>query len=69
MIKLVCVRFEVNITMLVVRMKRKATRKDVSNARTRREFLIKRIKRGENFIESVIYVNDRAFNNFPLMVG
>jgi len=44
-------------------------KKDVSNARTRREFLIKRIKQGEDFIESVVHINNRAFNNFPLMAG
>jgi len=37
-------RFEVNIAMLVVRMKRKVIRKNINNVGTRREFLIKRIE-------------------------
>jgi len=53
--------------MLVVRMKRKVIRKDINNVGTRREFLIKRIEWEKDFVESVVYVNNRAFNNFPLM--
>ena len=44
-------------------------KKDVSNTRTRREFLIKRIEQEEDFIESVVHINNRTLNNFPLMAG
>ena len=52
--------------MFVKRMKREITRESVNNSRTRREFRIKRIKRRENFIKSIVYINNRTSNLFLL---
>jgi len=43
-------------------MKGKVIRKNVNKIRTRRKFLIKRIKHRENLIKPIIHVDDRSFD-------
>ena len=44
--------------MFVEKMERETTRKSVNNSRTRKELRIMSIKRGENFVKSIGYIND-----------
>ena len=51
---------------LVKRVKKKSTRKNVNNPRTRRKFLVMWVKRRKYFVKSIIHINDRTFDHFPL---
>jgi len=53
--------------MLVKGVKRNSTRKSDNNPGTRRKFLIMRVKQRKYFIEPIVHVNNRAFDQFSLM--
>jgi len=48
-------------------MEREKTRENVNDMRTRRKFLVKWVKCRKYFIKSIVYINDRTFDYFPLM--